>query len=62
MAEELKEKEMLSANLEIKYNNQKEEVADKTKRIAALEAKLKEQKTENKELEEMFNQEIEDLQ
>ena len=62
MEEELLAKEIFTSELEKKYNNQKEEVEDKTKKIKLLWQKLKQAEKDNKELDEFYCQEIDELQ
>ncbi len=61
MEEELLAKEIFTRELEKKYNSQKEEVDDKTKKIKLIWQKLKQAETENKELDEFYCQEIDEL-
>ena len=53
---------MFTDELEKKYNSQKEEVEDKTKKIKLIWQKLKQAENENKELDEFYCQEIDELQ
>ena len=45
-----------------KYHSQKDEIEDKTKRMKALFQRLKQIENENKELDEFYSKEIEELQ
>lgn len=60
--EKLKETEDLIVDLDKKYNSQKEEIDDKTKKIKVLWNKLKSIEAENKELDEFYLSEIDGLQ
>ena len=60
--EKMKEAERELTNLYQKYNSQKEEVEDKTKKLKLLWAKLKQIEGENKELDELYSSEINELQ
>lgn len=60
--EKMKEAERELTNLYQKYNSQKEEVEDKTKKLKLLWAKLKQIESENKELDELYSSEINELQ
>lgn len=60
--EKIKEAEDQIIDLDKKYTTQKEEIEDKTKKIKILWNKLKNLEAENKELDEFYLSEIEELQ
>jgi len=52
----------LALDLNRRYKNEEEEEKDKTKRIKALSGRLKQIEAENRELEEFYVSDIEELQ
>ena len=61
MEAELKEKEEMTVQLKERYESQKEEVEDKTKKIKMLWSKMKKLQGENKEIDEMYLEDIREL-
>ncbi|KAM3140267.1 hypothetical protein pb186bvf_007623 [Paramecium bursaria] len=60
--QELQKRDEQNLELQTKYNSIKDELEDKTKRIKTLVQKAKQLEQENKEQDEFFAKEIEDLQ
>lgn len=61
MEREMKSKEEQANLYETKYTSQKDEAEDKTKKLKVLWLKLKELEAENKEIDDIYSAEIDEL-